>query len=111
MAKPSKDGDAKLKGLYRFGWQPAARDGKALRMAGLFLYAHERWIIDYISIAEAAAKWNITRRRVQVLCNEGRIPGLEKPGKVRAIPKDAEKPADARKTKAIMKDVYYSSKL
>jgi hypothetical protein len=26
--------------------------------------------MDYISIAEAAAKWGITRRRVQVLCNE-----------------------------------------
>jgi len=30
------------KGLHRSGWQPAARDGKALRMAGLFLYAHMR---------------------------------------------------------------------
>jgi hypothetical protein len=37
--------------------------------------------MDYISIAEAAAKWGITRRRVQVLCNEGRIPGLTKFGK------------------------------
>ena len=76
-------------------------NGKALRMAGLFLYAHERWIMDYISIAEAAEKWNITRRRVQVLCNEGRIPGLTRFGKVRAIPKDAVKPADARKTKSV----------
>jgi excisionase family DNA binding protein len=101
LAKPSKGGDAKLKGLYRFGWQPAARDGKALRMAGLFLYAHERWIMDYISIAEAAAKWNITRRRVQVLCNEGRIPGLTRFGKAWAIPRDAVKPADARKTKSV----------
>jgi excisionase family DNA binding protein len=72
-------------------------NGKALRMAGLFLYAHERWIMDYISIAEAAEKWNITRRRVQVLCNEGRIPGLTRFGKAWAIPRDAVKPADARK--------------
>jgi len=42
--------------------------------------------VDYISIAEAAAKWDITRRRVQVLCNEGRIPGLEKPKKAWTIP-------------------------
>ena len=55
--------------------------------------------MDYISIAEAAEKWGITRR-VQVLCSEGRIPGLEKLGKVWAIPKGAEKPADARKTKS-----------
>lgn len=56
--------------------------------------------MDYISIAEAAEKWGITRRRVQVLCNQGRIPGLAKLGKAWAIPKDAEKPADARKSKS-----------
>lgn len=53
--------------------------------------------MDYISIAEAAKKWGITRRRVQALCSQGRIPGLIKFGKSWAIPKDAEKPADARK--------------
>lgn len=55
--------------------------------------------MDYISIAEAAEKWGITPRRVQVLCSEGRISGLTKFGKAWAIPKDAEKPADARKMK------------
>lgn len=39
----------------------------------------------------------ITRRRIQVLCSQGRIPGLTKFGKSWAIPKDAEKPMDARK--------------
>ena len=53
--------------------------------------------MDYISIAEAAKKWGITCRRVQVLCAQGRIPGLTKFGKAWAIPKDAEKPIDARK--------------
>lgn len=53
--------------------------------------------MDYISIAEAAKKWRITRRRVQTLCAQGRIPGLTKFGKSWAIPKDAEKPIDARK--------------
>lgn len=53
--------------------------------------------MDYISIAEAAEKWDITRRRVQVLCAQGRIPGLTKFGKSWAIPKNAEKPMDARK--------------
>lgn len=57
--------------------------------------------MDYISIAEAAEKWGITRRRVQVLCAQGRIPGLIKFGKAWAIPKDAEKPKDARKQKTI----------
>ncbi len=53
--------------------------------------------MDYISISEAAKKWGLTPRRVQVLCAQGRIPGLERLGKTWAIPRDAEKPADARK--------------
>ena len=53
--------------------------------------------MDYISIAEAAKKWGITCRRGQVLFAQGRIPGLTKFGKSWAIPKDAEKPIDARK--------------
>ncbi len=57
--------------------------------------------MDYISIAEAAEKWGITPRRIQVLCNEGRIPGLTKFGKAWAIPKDAEKPVDARKVRSV----------
>ena len=56
-------------------------------------------MMDYISIAEAAEKWGITRRRVQVLCNEGRIPGLTKFGKAWAIPKNSDKPADMRKVR------------
>ena len=55
--------------------------------------------MDYISIAEAAEKWGITRRRVQALCSQNRIPGLTKFGKSWAIPKDAVKPADRRKNK------------
>ena len=53
--------------------------------------------MEYISIAEAAEKWGITRRRVQALCSQNRIPGLTKFGKSWAIPKDAEKPTDMRK--------------
>lgn len=56
--------------------------------------------MEYISIAEAAEKWGVTPRRVQVLCAQDRIPGLTKFGKAWAIPKDAEKPEDARKTKS-----------
>lgn len=37
--------------------------------------------MEYISIAEVAEKWGITRRRVQVLCSENRIPGLTQFGK------------------------------
>ena len=55
--------------------------------------------MDFISIAEAAERWGITRRRVQVLCAQGRIPGLTKFGKAWAIPQNAEKPSDRRKSK------------
>lgn len=64
--------------------------------------------MDYISIAEAAEKWGITRRRVQVLCAQGRIPGLTKFGKSWAIPKDAEKPEDKRKRKTICPQILES---
>lgn len=52
----------------------------------------------YLTIKEIAEKWNLTARRVQILCVEGKIPGASKFGKVWAIPEDAEKPADGRIT-------------
>lgn len=61
--------------------------------------------MDYISIAEAAEKWGITRRRVQVLCAQERIPGLTRFGKAWAIPKEAEKPTDARKIRPDQKQL------
>lgn len=50
----------------------------------------------YMSISEAAAKWNVSNRRIQVLCAQGRIPGACRIGKMWAIPQNAEKPDDAR---------------
>ncbi len=52
--------------------------------------------MKYISIAETAAKWNLSVRRVSVLCNEGRIEGAQKAGSTWIIPETAEKPGDAR---------------
>ena len=56
-------------------------------------------MLEYISAPEAAKKWEISERRVQKLCEENRIPGAAKSSRLWLIPKDAEKPADAR-TKA-----------
>ncbi len=53
--------------------------------------------MEYMSCAEAAAKWDISERRVQKLCEGNRIPGVAKFGSVWLIPKEAEKPADARR--------------
>ncbi len=53
-------------------------------------------MLEYISAPEAAKKWGISERRVQKLCEGNRIPGVSKLGYMWLIPKDAEKPADAR---------------
>ena len=45
---------------------------------------------------EASEKWNITERRINVLCKEGRISGAYKEDKRWVIPINAVKPADKR---------------
>ena len=55
-----------------------------------------RDFMEYISIAQAAEKWGLSRRRVLALCSQGRIPGVSRLGTIWMIPSDAEKPADAR---------------
>ena len=53
--------------------------------------------MNYLSVTQIAEKWNMTPRRVQVLCSEGRIDGAKRVGSVWTIPEIAEKPSDARK--------------
>lgn len=53
-------------------------------------------MFDYMTVKEAAEKWEISERRVQLLCVQGRIEGTTKYASVWAIPKDAEKPKDER---------------
>ena len=50
----------------------------------------------YMTAGQAAKKWKISQRRVQVLCAEDRINGTFKLGEAWAIPEDAEKPMDVR---------------
>ena len=52
--------------------------------------------MEYMSCPEAAKKWGISERRVQILCREKRIQGVSKLGYMWLIPKDAEKPIDGR---------------
>ena len=54
--------------------------------------------MEYITAKQAAQKWGISERRVQVLCEQGRIEGVQRLGKAWAIPKQSLKPVDARKT-------------
>ena len=53
--------------------------------------------MEFMTASEASKLWNISQRRVQILCSEGRIPGVFKLGEAWAIPKDVEKPLDKRK--------------
>lgn len=50
-----------------------------------------------ISAKDAATNWGLTKRRVLVLCKEGRIPGAQMiNNSMWLIPDDAEKPEDGR---------------
>ena len=49
-----------------------------------------------MTIKQAAQKWGIGERRINTLCQEGRIEGAVKFGKSWAIPADAKKPIDQR---------------
>ena len=53
--------------------------------------------MEYMTASQASRKWNISQRRVQVLCASGRIPGVFRLGEAWAIPKGAEKPSDNRR--------------
>lgn len=52
--------------------------------------------MEYMTIKEAAVKWGISVRRVQLLCSDGRLPGATRFGRQWAIPADTTKPNDAR---------------
>ncbi len=59
--------------------------------------------MDYITTKEAAIKWKISERRVQILCKQDKIPGASRLGWAWAIPKDAEKPEDGRRRSEVFK--------
>ena len=52
--------------------------------------------MDILTIKEASSMWGISIRRITVLCNEGRIVGAQKIAGVWLLPKNAERPTDAR---------------
>lgn len=51
----------------------------------------------YISVSDAAEKFNISKRRVQTLCEQGRINGANMVSGVWLIPENAPKPVDGRR--------------
>lgn len=52
----------------------------------------------YITVQEAAEKWGITARQVQILCKTNRIVGATRMSRIWVIPENANKPTiDKRK--------------
>ena len=52
----------------------------------------------FITAQEAADKWGITPRQVQILCKSNRIEGASRMSRIWIIPENAEKPTpDKRK--------------
>ena len=58
--------------------------------------------MEFMTASKAAELWHISQRRVQVLCAEGRIPGVFKLGDAWAIPSVSSKPSDSRLKKTKM---------
>ena len=54
-------------------------------------------MLDVISVREAAEKWQISERRIQKLCEGGRIEGVRRFGHSWMLPADTKKPCDLRK--------------
>lgn len=66
--------------------------------------------MDYISVKEAAKKFEISERRIQKLCETNRITGCTKVSGVWLIPSDAVKPTDEGTTPIPHSSEYLSLK-
>ena len=53
-------------------------------------------MFEYMTAQEAAEKWNVSLRWVQRLCKENRIDGAININRVWIIPRNMNKPVDAR---------------
>ena len=53
--------------------------------------------MELLTTSEMAEKWNISRRRVTLLCTQGRIEGAFHKGNTWLVPENAEKPQDPRR--------------
>lgn len=53
--------------------------------------------MKYLTVTQAAEKWDVSARRVRLLCANGEIDGVIRKGKLYMIPAETEKPLDKRK--------------
>lgn len=61
--------------------------------------------MEYLPIQEYSDKWNISKRRIQVLCKEGRISGAKMIGNMWVIPENADRPNDARIKNPVIENI------
>ena len=59
--------------------------------------------MKYMNIREASNKWNLSERRLTMLCRDNKIPGARKVGKSWIIPDDVSKPLDGRYAEFLMR--------
>ena len=52
--------------------------------------------MEYLSVKEMAEKWNLSERRIRLMCSEGKIKGVVQKGRSYRIPADAIRPVDGR---------------
>lgn len=60
----------------------------------------------YITVQEAAMKWGITPRQVQILCKNNRICGATRISRIWIIPENAVKPTNDRRKVGSANDKY-----
>lgn len=57
--------------------------------------------MEFLTTSELSKKWEISARRIAVLCEQDRIEGAIKKGKTWLIPSEAKKPNDARRKEKV----------
>ena len=54
----------------------------------------------FITVQDAAEKWGVTPRQVQILCKNGRVKGASRMSRIWIIPENAEKPTNDKPAKS-----------
>ena len=65
-----------------------------------FDFCNSEAIMEYLTTAELSKIWNISQRRIAILCKEGRVNGAILKGKTWLVPSTSKKPVDPRKLKS-----------
>ena len=66
--------------------------------------------MNYMTVAEAAKKWGVTPRSVQLHCGKGDIPGVSLLGKAWQIPLDAARPQRKPRAKGAPRSIWEALK-